>query len=245
MGCTIGWIKTENGYILFKNRDTLKEFMHTNRFKENDKIVGIGYNTRKGMWIGINKHNIGFTSSKGPHRKRDEIPSWIEFNVIGEYVLKRSESLDEAVSLFIKEYKHKKVGESANILLCDNKKAVVLELCQGKVKVREYYNDIFVTNHFRYLKKYNSFLNSLETSKLRLKKIKKLFRNKKVRESVDLFPLLKYHSRDTRRNICRHGKVVTVASAVFEVILPHTLIANTILNEHPCKRKYSTHYLNW
>jgi hypothetical protein len=236
--CTIGWIKTEKGALFFKNRDTNEKYLKTNLLKKEKMFIKFGYLDRKGCWIGINKYGIGFASSEGPYRK---IPvgyfSWKKFNEVGEFVLKKSKSLREAVELFIKVYRKHRIGASANILLCDNQRAHLLEICLDKINDKVYSNLVFKTNHFERLEEFNSYLPSLEVSELRLKKFKKIFKETKPKNGKELIHLLTYHSRNAKENVCRHGKIMTVGSVIFE-ILPHSIICRYSLNSSPCKKKY-------
>ncbi len=240
MDCTIGWIRTKNGYIIFKNRDTKKEFLTDNLFQKTEGLVKIGYKSeRKGCWIGINRYGIGFTSAKGPYR---EVPagyfSWKKFNEIGEKVLKRAKSLDEAIGLFIKNYKKQKIGDSANILLSDKNHAYLLEFWLENIKIKKYSRFIFKTNHFELMGRLNQNLKSLNSSTKRLKKFRELFRYHKPKRAEDLIPLLTHHSRNAEENICRHGRVMTVGSAIFEV-KNNAIICYYSLNRSPCKGKYN------
>ena len=239
-GCTIGWIKTKEGYILFKNRDTRKKYLKDNSFQKTKNLVRIGYKSgRNGCWIGVNNYGIGFTSAKGPYRKVSEgYSTWIKFNEIGEKVLKKARNLEEALNLFIDSYKKQKVGESANVLLCDKNRAYLLELCLGNVKIKKYSRSVFKTNHFELMKNFNKNFKSLNASLKRLKKFKNLFKDYKPKTAEGLIPLLTYHSRDSEENICRHGRIMTVGSSIFEFSATKIVVLYSI-NEAPCKGKFS------
>jgi hypothetical protein len=246
MECTIGWIKTNSGFILFKNRDTKKKYLKTNKIQEDKYLAKVGYkDNRKGCWIAVNKYGVGFTSAKGPFREIPEgYESWIKFNEIGEIVLKESKSLEEAITNFIELYKKYKVGESANILLCDKNQAYLMELCCGKIKSRRYSRFVFRTNHFEFMKQYNQYLSGLSSSVLRLQKFKDLFKDLKSPDGKKLIPLLTFYSQNNAESICRRGKIMTVGSVVFE-ITPKLLFCYYSLNKSPCAGRYNERIISW
>ncbi|MBZ9572937.1 hypothetical protein KJA17_02020, partial [Patescibacteria group bacterium] len=68
MECTTGWIKTESGFILFKNRDRRpEENILSNFISKEDKLITFEDKTFKGCWFGLNNY-IGVTSTIGPYR---------------------------------------------------------------------------------------------------------------------------------------------------------------------------------
>ena len=201
MDCTIGWIKTKEGCILFKNRDTKKEYLKDNLFQKTKQLVKIGYKSgRKGCWIGVNKYGVGLTSAKGPYRNIPEgYSSWLKFNEIGEKVLKKAKDVEDALNLFVKDYKKQKIGETANILLCDKNKAYLLEFCLENIRIKSYFRFVFRTNHFELTKKFNQNFKSLNISVKRLEKFKELFNKYKPKNTEDLISLLTYHSKTKKR----------------------------------------------
>ena len=241
--CSIGWIKTKEGYILFKNRDTNKKYLRDNLFKKTENVAEVGYMSgRKGCWIGVNKYGIGFTSAKGPYIEIQEgFSSWIKFNELGEKILKSEKKLERAVKRFIREYKKQKIGESANILLCDKNKTFLLECCCGNVKIKAYSRYAVKTNHFELIKRFNQS-KSLPLSVKRLKKIREVMRNHIPKTAEELIPLLRYHN-DSEEDVCRKGKIMTVGSAVFEVT-DESVIVNYVLNGSPCEGKYKRRKVN-
>jgi glycine cleavage system regulatory protein len=87
------------------------------------------------------------------------------------------------------------------------------------------------------MKKFNQNFKSLNTSLKRLKKIKELFNKYKPKIVEDLTPLLIYHSKNPEENICRHGKIMTVGSGVFEVSTEITAFYS--INKSPCESKFN------
>ncbi len=233
----VGWIRKKKNFLLFKNRDSKREHLKTNVFVKDDTMACVIYTNRKGCWAGVNKYGIGFVSAKGPYRI---IPknhsSWKRFNEIGETVLKQANTLIEAKELFLKIYKNHKIGESANVLLCDKNRAYLLELCLDKIDTKLYSDHVFKTNHFELLDSLNSAFKEaqLETSKVRLKKFEELFEKSDIEQGKDLISLLTHHSERKNENICRHESIImTVGSVVFDSSDRKTCAYYNI-NKSPC-----------
>ena len=69
MECTSGWIRTKNGFIVFKNRDRKpEEKILSNFFNKKHNLITFEDKKFKGCWLGINKH-IGIVVSFGPYRE--------------------------------------------------------------------------------------------------------------------------------------------------------------------------------
>lgn len=150
MECTIGWIKTPKGYLLFKNRDTSPELVGSSEFYKDDRTASIAYKKRKGHGIGINKHGVGVASARGPDRKdRKGYQDWKRYNEISEKVLKEAKTLSEAREIFVSIYLNEKIGDSANIIICNKEKAEVIELGNGKANISSHAGSVCRTNQDR------------------------------------------------------------------------------------------------
>ena len=97
--------------------------------------------------------------------------------------------------------------------------------------------------YFESMKKFNQNFKSLNTSIKRLKKFKELFNSYKPKMAENLIPLLTYHSKDQEENICRHGKIMTVGSGIFEVLNNEIRVYYSI-NNNPCNNKYTKEKIN-
>jgi len=238
MGCTIGWIKSKEGCIIFKNRDTRKNLRGDLVKITRNSIKICHQRGRKGCWIVINKW-LGFMSAKGPYRELlENRASYAKFDELGEIILERTNNLERALKLFIESYKKQKIGKSANILLCNTNKAYLLELCSGKINIKSYSRFVFRTNHFLSMRKFNRNFEFLNISVKRLKKFRELFSIYKPKNAEQLIPLLSYHSKDPEENICRHGTISTLGSAIFEISRSGVTLWYS-LNDNPCRNKFS------
>lgn len=238
MGCTIGWIKSREGCIIFKNRDTGKNLRGDLLKITRNSIKICHHSGRKGCWIGVNKW-FGFASAKGPYRELSENCSpYAKFDEIGELILEKANNLEKALKLFIESYKKQKIGKSANILLCNPNKAYLIEFCSGKINIKTYSRFVFRTNHFLSMRKFNRNFEFLNTSVKRLKKFRELVSIYKPKNAEQLIPLLSYHSENAEESICRHGTISTLGSAIFE-ISKNSITLWYSLNDNPCRNKFS------
>lgn len=247
MGCTIGWIKTEKGYILFKNRDlSAKNPIFSNMLRKSEKDVIFSDRKLKGTWFAINKQGIGIVSADGPYKEGKESESFkrkIQKEAFDEITKRGIKSVDEATELYKKICMKEEIYSSANIILCNNKRANVIEIAPDKVNIAVYHDKVFRTNHFFNMKEFNEETDSLKRSIKRLKKIDNLAKD--VKKPEEIISILKYHSKDSDESICRHGKSTTMASVVAEYV-PNKVNLNYVLNKHPCEAKeYSNEVVEW
>ena len=74
MGCTIGWIRTKDGYVLFKNRDiNVNNPVFSNFIRKSENYISFeDRKYKQGLWFAINNYGIGIASTAGPY---NEYPS--------------------------------------------------------------------------------------------------------------------------------------------------------------------------
>lgn len=238
MACTIGWIKTKDGFLLFKNRDRKKEEPKGNYFHKDKDVITFEDKKYKGCWIGVNKYGIGVVSSAGPLA---DVPN--DYQCVDEcfeankQVLLESKSLEEATNLYIEFFRGQKIGKSYNVIIGDKNKANIIELFLDKTNVKTSNKSIFRTNNFETMRQYNTIPQRTKRSELRLRTLKRLI-GEGAEDAKGLIPILSYHSsEDNNENICRHDVSHTVGSAIMKVKEREVDICS-LLNESPCKRKY-------
>ena len=210
--CTIGWVRCPGGFILFKNRDALKASAATSKLFVSNKLIAGSYKGRNGIWIGVNKYGIGFASALGPYRKHKR--DWRKVNELGEAVLLLSQDLGDALEKFLTSFREEGLNTSANVILANKNKAYLIELLPGKSHVSVCEERCVATNHFRHFEKANRLLPSLESSVMRLVKVKKLL--SKASTAEEIANVLSYQSNHPNESICRTEKVMTVSSLVIE-----------------------------
>lgn len=243
MECTIGWIKTKEGFILFKNRDRKKGELKENYFYKDDDVISFEDRRFNGCWAGINRNGIGIVSSLGPYQ---EIPAGYKganenFGVNKEVLLK-GKTVNGATELYIRLFQAQKIGKSCNVIICDKKCANIIELVLDRVNVKTARGPIFRTNHFETMKEYNVVSERTKRSFIRLGKVLEL--TERVKEGRDLISVLKFHSENEYENICRHDYALTVGSVIFEAKQKEITIYS-LLNISPCRGEYKkeTFYL--
>lgn len=236
MECTTGWIKTQPGFILFKNRDRRpEENILSNFICKDDKLVTFEDETFKGCWFGINKY-IGVTSTAGPSRDVPEGYTCENENFeLNKIVLQKAKSVEEATELYQKLFFRQKIGESYNVIICDSKHANIIELILDKASIKTVNESAFRTNTFLFMKKYNKDPKIVDRSRQRLKKVLELVQN--VKKAEDITPILKFHSNNNMENICRHDYSVTVGSVALE-LRGDEIIIYYLLNKSPCEGEY-------
>ena len=236
MACSWGWIRTKNGYLMFKNRDRRKsEHLKTNYLVTKKGMISFEDKHFKGSWFGLNKY-IGVMHSWGPYRKVPEGYQCPNENFhINKIVLEKAKSVKDAVALYKKIFSKEKIGKSYNVLICDKKKAIVIEFALDKVKQKTFTNSVFRTNTFLFLKKFNDEKHIFERADERLAIVKKS--SKKLKDPDTIMALLSSHGKTNFKNVCRHDKSTTVGSAVAEVV-GNEVTLYYLLNKSPCKGKY-------
>jgi len=236
MECTIGWIKTESGFILFKNRDRGEgENILSNFLSQTSKMATFEDKKFKGCWLGISKH-IGINSSLGPYRENPKGYSSENENFeINKIVLQKARSVEEAADLYQKLFFEKKIGKSYNVIICDSRHANIIELAPGKARVKNAKDSVFRTNTFLLMKELNKDSEIVERSEKRLKKVVEMAKGAKKAE--DFIPILKSHSKNEKENICRHDYAVTVGSVSLEVKRNEMVVCH-LMNKSPCKGDY-------
>jgi hypothetical protein len=236
--CSIGWIKLNDSWILFKNRDRAVGEPKENFIIQDDTLIGFGDRKFPGLWIGINKFGVGVTSAYGPLKDICGLePENFEAN---EAVLRESSTTDEAVRTYSELAK--KLGRSYNILITDSSRAIALEIIPNDLSKTTYKKIAAKTNYFTELTKYNIDQERTERSVARRKKIMEFL--PKARGSEEVMSILKFHSKtDDLENICRHDKNETVGSAIFE-INNKSLHLRYLLNKSPHSGEYEDKTLN-
>jgi hypothetical protein len=240
--CTIGWIKTESGFIMFKNRDRRpNKKLLTNYIKKEQGILTFEDKKFNGCWFGINQY-FGIAVAWGPYRKVPKGYTCENENFgINKKVLEEAKSVDEATKLYKKLFLRQKIGKSYIVIICDSKYANVLELVLNIVKIKKVTANALRSNVFMELEKFNNNTKIVERSRARLKKLRKLMQN--VKKADDLKHVLKYHSRDNMENICRHDYSSTIGSAILEKRKDKIKIYH-LLNKSPCKDNYKRETIN-
>lgn len=231
--CSIGWLKLENSWILFKNRDRVVGEPKENTFIQDNDLVGFGDKKFLGIWIGINKHGVGVTTAYGPVK---DVPIGLESENFetNEQVLRKCKSVEEATKMYLELAK--KLGRSFNVIIVDSKHAVALEIIPNDSSEESFENIAVKTNYFTKLRKYNVDKQRTERSDARLRKIMELL--PRVKEGKDLIPILKFHSKtNDYQNVCRHDYAETVASAIFEV-KENKIRIYSLLNQFPHEKSF-------
>ena len=211
--CSIGWLKLEKSWILFKNRDRPVGEPKTSTFIQDTDIVGFGDKKFPGVWAGVNKYGVGIASAYGP--LRDVVqglkPENFEAN---EEVLRNCKTVEKAAELYLKLAKS--LGRTFNIIIGDSTHAVALELIPNDSSRETFDRIVTKTNYFTVLTKYNVNKERTERSTARARKLMELLPN--VKNGKDMIPILKFHSKtNDYENICRHDITETIASAIFEI----------------------------
>ncbi|NCN86488.1 hypothetical protein GW932_01535 [archaeon] len=230
--CTSGWIKTKQGYVIFKNRDLPKNKPFPKNFLKITKKEIYFYDKQKtGYWFAANKY-FSINTLTGPYKeKRKGFKSSGTFH-ISKKVIKQAKSPKEATKLFNKLILEEKIENSRTVLIANEKEAIIIEIALNKIKQKTYNKNIFKTNTFQLLKKLDS---KNKEQHERLKNTKKLC--KKIKSSFKLTKILKYHSNASVGNICRHDSSETISSAILEK-KKTKYILYYITNGSPCKNKY-------
>jgi len=211
--CSIGWLKLENSWIIFKNRDRTVGEPKENIFIQEKDVIGFKDKKFTGLWMGINKSGIGITTAYGPVK---DVPKGLypENFEVNKEVLVKCKTVKEATKMYLDLAK--KLGRSFNVVLADSEHAVSLEILPKHHSKKSFDKIVSKTNYFTKLKKYNVDKKRTKRSKIRLRKLMKLL--PKVKSGKDLIPILGFHSENNQyENICRHNKHETVASAIFEI----------------------------
>lgn len=251
MGCTIGWIKTRDGYVLFKNRDiNVNNPIFSNFIRKSESYVSFeDRKYKQGLWFAINKYGIGMVSADGPYTEYPSGFMGIDFKkklnkaVFLRITKDKVTSADEVTKLYKNMFSKYQVGGSSIILICDRTKANILELTSEETNVTTYHDSVFRTNHFLNMQNYNKYSAALERSRVRLNKITELAGS--VKKAKDMIPILKSHSRNDREAICRHGKSITMGS-VSAGWKSNGMNVYYFLNRWPCQAKeYKKEVITW
>lgn len=211
--CSIGWVKLEDSWLLFKNRDRRADEPKQNYFFQDEEVFGFGDKRFEGFWFGANYKGLGIAAAYGPVNNELKDPMSECFWLV-EKTLRKHSKAEEAVKFFVEEGKHLK--KSFNLIIADREKAVELELFNGNYSIEIHEDKVFKTNHFTMMDKLNLDGNQkrVEISKARLKRFVKLAKCIKCVEDVKT--VLSYHSENELESMCRHSKTQTIASAIFK-----------------------------
>ncbi|MBU2633984.1 MAG: C45 family peptidase [Nanoarchaeota archaeon] len=243
MGCTIGWIKTKSGFVMFKNRDRdPEENVLSNFILKDNGLTTFEDKKFRGCWFGINKY-FGITNTLGPYGGVPVGYTCENENLeLNKIVLQRAKSVEEATKLYQQLFFEQKIGQSYNVFICDSKQANIIELVLNKSNVKTFENSVFRTNTFFSMTEYNINPKIVEGSVQRLEKLLELVRN--VESAEDVIPILRFHSKNGLENICRHDYGVTVGSTVLESRGDKAIIYY-LLNKSPCKGEYEKEILKF
>ncbi len=170
--CTIGWLKTDNGYIVFKNRDSRR----ADSVLSIGDIVKFGYEERKGCWLCVG--DIAYASARGPLRR--SFQEWKKYNRIAERVVPSKKRLRKAVDAFLQEALQ--VNDSFVGIFANKRKVYVLEIVKGKYEIEEAKKSVVRTNHFLLLEEFNNGFRGLNESQERLYLAKRLLQEKSVHD---------------------------------------------------------------
>ncbi|UCD04558.1 MAG: hypothetical protein JSW73_02915 [Candidatus Woesearchaeota archaeon] len=251
MGCTIGWIRTKEGYILFKNRDlNITNPIFSNFIRKSDSYVSFeDRRFKQGLWFAINNYGIGMACADGPYKDcpsgfmGEDFKKKLNKAVFLRITKDKITSADEATIVYKDIFYKYQVGGSLTVLICDRRKANVLELTSEKANVTTYHDSVFRTNHFLNMREYNKYSPALERSKVRLNKTAEFAES--VRKAEDVLAMLKSHSRNDRESICRHGKSITMGSVSAE-LKNKGIDIFYFLNRWPCQAKeYKKEVITW
>jgi len=237
--CTAGWIKTSEGYIMFKNQDVRKEKADCKKeviVNHHGVVLLKDQLGKKGCWFGFNRH-FSICTLSGPYK---DIQSGKGSKHISELVLRKARSLKEAVIMFKKQILKEEIPNSRSVIIANEEQAIVLEIKGKKIKSKNYPSKCFRTNIFLLLKEFNKFANQdypkkRERSLARLRGIIKL--TKKIKIGSQLKSPLGSHSERDLSSICRHDHSVTAGSVILEK-KKNSFLIYYILNNSPCRGEY-------
>jgi len=238
MECTIGWKKTKNGYLVFKNRDRLpEENVDSNFLHVEDNLILFGDKIFGGKWFGVNKY-FSISTAYGPHNinayqgTKDIKNENFEIN---EIVLREAKSLDEATEMYKKLYSDHGVTKSFNVIICNKDHANILEITDREIYKQKVDDFGLRTNSFKHLLDFNTEKERVVRSDARYAYAEKIL--SQAQSPEDIVKLLSSHSDNELENVCRHDYGITVGSVVAEVSADK-IILHYLLNERPCKGTY-------
>ncbi len=231
--CSIGWIKLEDRWLIFKNRDRLREEKNRNNFIEITKDAVLFKDKKMpGAWFGLNKYGLAIATAWGPvtHIPRRRVNE--NFSVV-ELLLQQAKSAEEAKNIY--PSLAAELSRSFNLIFADQKHAYDLEQIRSNMYVGNHVKSVFKTNHFEHLRHYNLEGSRYETSKARLKKM----HSAHISSVDDILSILSDHHDSTHHSLIRKDDCETIASAVFEVKGKDVAVYYA-LNCEPEKSKYKT-----
>jgi len=231
--CSIGWLKLDNSWILFKNRDRKASEPKENILIQDDDLVGFGDKKFPGLWVGINKYGIGIATAYGPII---DVPIGLkpENFEANEKILRKCKTVEEAKKIYLALAKN--LGRSFNVIISDSRHAIALEIIPNDVSEEKFDMVVAKTNCFTELKRYNVNKEKTKKSEMRLRKLMELLQG--VNSGKDMIPILKFHSKtNCYENICRHASAETVASVIFDIKDNKTYIYY-LLNEFPHNKNF-------
>lgn len=241
MECTIGWVKTKDGYILFKNRDFFTNYKLQDALFMKDKVIGIQHINFWGYSAGINEHGVGIVvagSGFDGMTKKKPIRMW----PICKYALENSKTAKTAKEIVAKEFLKQKPTEGGNTIIADRKTAFVLENTGHDIEVQRGHAHIYRTNHFILLK--NKYPLSVTKPKniaslTRYQTITNFFEKNNPRKVDNIIKALKNHDPSKGENsICRHGKQTKTISSIIFKLQKRKISVYFCLNGNPCENKY-------
>jgi len=232
--CSIGLLKHEDHWLLFKNRDrAVEEKNRTNYIEITDDAILFKDKKMPGALLGINKHGLGIATAwssviSTPRNKPKE-----NFEII-ERILKETKTAAQAKDAYPPYAQD--IGRSYNLIIADQKRAYEIEQIRSIVHIAQHKANVMKTNHFEHLKVYNLEGPRYDDSKSRLRKLKELVHN--VKKPEDLFHVLSYHSElNKSESICRRSEYETVASAIIS-IKGSDVTVYYALNEEPTTNNF-------
>ncbi|UCD04557.1 MAG: hypothetical protein JSW73_02910 [Candidatus Woesearchaeota archaeon] len=228
MECSIGWIKTRGGFLLFKSREINDRTpILFNFIKKSKDYISFEDKNVSGSWFGVNKKGIGIASAIASYRgsSKDSKCTNIDFK-INKSILNKAKSVEEATQEYLKIANKDNLCNSYDIIIGDKKHANIIEILPNKTNITTYYDSVFRTTHLLNMKEYKKHRKQLDRSKAKLRKVIEL--TKKVKTPDDVVSILNFHHKNGLKDVRRqhYGSDVGSVSAEWknnEVVLYHVL----------------------
>jgi len=203
MECSIGWIKTRGGFLLFKSREiNTKMPILANFIKKSKNYISFEDKKVSGSWFGINKNGVGIASSIASYRGYNKTGQCknIDFNV-NKTILMKAKSVEEATEEYLKLANKDNLCHSYDIIIGDKKHANIIEILPNKANIITHYDSVFRTTRFLNMDEYKKHSKHLERSKAKLRKVIEL--TKRVKTPEDVVSILNFHHKNGVENVRR------------------------------------------
>jgi hypothetical protein len=231
--CSIGWLKTEGGWLLFKNRDRYKSRKPARNYLEaTDNTLLFKDREHPGTWLGINRHGLGIVTSLGAVESVTK-KSYEENLLAIELALQEAETLKQAMDIC--SVLGEEVDAPYSIIFADSEQAFCMEQMGRKTKVERSKKRALRTNHLLKLDEFNYTGEEFANSKKRLEVLRSLTDGRIGLDGIKA--ALKYRSEENSASPNRIGKFETIACAILE-IKGKNVTANYLLNKAPHKGEY-------